>query len=166
MNSVGLFNQYKYLTLLFHQIEPHLKIFGQFPAKYFQSLGSYCTYIGRFRCCDFNYSNLLLNGTHRLLVYADVTLLGDNIDTTKKNRQTLIDDIKEHGLEVNTERTKYILLSRYQSSGQNHDMKIGNRCFQNVAQFRHLGVTVTNQSLNQEEIKRRLNCSNVCCHSV
>jgi hypothetical protein len=31
------------------------------------------------------------------------------------------------GLEVNTEKTKYMLLSRYHNAGQNHDMKIGNR---------------------------------------
>jgi hypothetical protein len=35
---------------------------------------------------------LKLNGTHQLLVYADdVNLLGDNIDTMKKNMETLID---------------------------------------------------------------------------
>jgi hypothetical protein len=52
-----------------------------------------------------------LNGTHHLLVYADnVYLLGDNIriDTIKKNTETLIDDNKEVGLEVNTEKTKYM----------------------------------------------------------
>jgi hypothetical protein len=33
-----------------------------------------------------------LNGTHQLLAYADaVNLLGDNIDTIKKNKETLID---------------------------------------------------------------------------
>jgi hypothetical protein len=42
---------------------------------------------------------LKLNGTHQLLVYADdVNLLGDDIDTIKKNTQTLIDPGKEVGL--------------------------------------------------------------------
>jgi hypothetical protein len=54
---------------------------------------------------------LKLNGTHHLLVYADdVTLLGGNTDTIKRNTQTLIDASKEIGLEVNTEKTKYMLL--------------------------------------------------------
>jgi hypothetical protein len=42
------------------------------------------------------------NGTHQLLAYADdVNLLGDNIDTIKKNTVTLIDASKEIGLELN-----------------------------------------------------------------
>jgi hypothetical protein len=49
-----------------------------------------------------NYVGLLLNGTHQLLVYTDdVNLLGDNIDTIKKNTQTSSDVSKEVGLEVN-----------------------------------------------------------------
>jgi hypothetical protein len=79
---------------------------------------------------------------------------------------TLIDASKEVGLEVNTEKTKYMLPSRHQNAGQNHDIKIANRCFENVAQFRYLGTTVTNQNLIQEEIKKRLNSGNVCYHSV
>jgi hypothetical protein len=51
------------------------------------------------------------DGTHQLLVYADdVNVLGDNIDTTKKNTRTLIDDSKEIGLEVNAEKTNYIVV--------------------------------------------------------
>jgi ribosomal protein S2 len=80
--------------------------------------------------------------------------------------ETLIDASKEVGLEVNTEKTKYILLSRHQNAGQNHDVKIADTCFENVAQFRYLGTTITNQNLIQEEIKSRLNSGNACCHSV
>jgi hypothetical protein len=44
-----------------------------------------------------------LNGTHQLLAYVDdVNLLGDNIVTTKKNTETLLDTCKEDGLEVNS----------------------------------------------------------------
>jgi hypothetical protein len=39
------------------------------------------------------------------------------------------------------------------------------RCFENVAQFRYLGMTIS-QNLIQEEIKRRLNLGNACYHSV
>jgi hypothetical protein len=41
-----------------------------------------------------NQVGLKLNGTHHLLAYADdVNLLGDNIDTMKKNTETLFDAI-------------------------------------------------------------------------
>jgi hypothetical protein len=79
---------------------------------------------------------LKLNGTHQLLAYADdVSPLGDNIDTVKKKAETLIDASKEVGLEVNAEKTKYMLLSRHQTTGQNHDIKTANRFFENVAQL-------------------------------
>jgi hypothetical protein len=87
------------------------------------------------------------------------------IDTIKKNTETLIDVSKEVGLEVNTEKTKYMLLSRHQTTGQSHDVKIATRCFENERHFRYLETTVTNQNLIQEEIKKRLNSGNACYHS-
>jgi hypothetical protein len=59
-----------------------------------------------------------------------------------------------------------MLLSRHQNVGQNWDIKIASRSFENVSQFKNLGTTVTNQNLIQEEIKRRLNSGNACYHSV
>jgi hypothetical protein len=93
-------------------------------------------------------------------------VLGDNIDTIEKNTETLIDATKEVGLEINVGKTKYMLLSRNQNAGQNRDIKIANRSFENVSQFKYLGITVTNQNLIQEEIRRRLSSGNACYHSV
>jgi hypothetical protein len=47
-----------------------------------------------------------------------------------------------------------MLLSCHQNAGQNDNIKIGDRSFENVAQFIYLGTTVTNQNLILEEIKR------------
>jgi hypothetical protein len=47
-----------------------------------------------------------------------------------------------------------MLVSRYQSTGQNRDIKIANRLLENVSQFRYLGMTVRSGSLIQEEIKK------------
>jgi phage tail sheath gpL-like len=112
-----------------------------------------------------NQVGLKLNGTNQFL--ADVVnLLGDNIDTIKKDIQSLIDASKEVCLEINVEETKYMLLTRHQNAGQNRDIKIANRSFENVPQFKYLWMTVINKNLNQEEIKRRLNSGNACYHYV
>jgi hypothetical protein len=66
-----------------------------------------------------NQVGLKINETHRLLVYADdENLLGDNIDTIKKNRENLTDASKEVSLEVNAKKTKYMLLAHYQNTGK------------------------------------------------
>jgi hypothetical protein len=91
-----------------------------------------------------NQVGMKLNGTQQLLAYGDhVNLLGDNIDTIKKNIEILIYASKEVGLEINVEKAKYMLLSRQQNVGQNRDMKVANRSFGNVSQLKYLGTTVT-----------------------
>jgi hypothetical protein len=82
-----------------------------------------------------------------------LNLLGDNIDTVKKSTETLIVASKEVCLKINVEKTKYMLLYRHQNVDRNRDIKISNRLFENVSQFKYLGVTVTNKYLIEEEIK-------------
>ena len=85
------------------------------------------------------------------MVHADdVNLRGDNIDTIKKKTQTLTDASKVVGLEVNTEITKYMLLSLDQNAGKIHDISIENRSFENMANFKYLGTTITNQNLIED----------------
>jgi hypothetical protein len=57
-----------------------------------------------------------------------------------------------------------MLLSHHHNAGQSHDIKIANKSFENVAQFRYLGTTVTNQNLIQEEIKTRFHSDNAWYH--
>jgi glycerol-3-phosphate O-acyltransferase len=96
----------------------------------------------------------------------DVNIVGENIDTIQKNTKALLDASKEVGLEVNTEKTKYILVSRCQKAGQRRSIKIGNRSFESVATFKYLGTTLTDQNCIHEEIKSRLNSGNACYRSV
>jgi hypothetical protein len=80
---------------------------------------------------------------HQLLAYInDVNLLEDSIDAMKKDTETLSDASKEAGLEINVDKTIYMLLSHHQNLGKNRDIKIADRSFENVSQFKYMGTTV------------------------
>jgi len=78
-----------------------------------------------------NQGDLKLNGTHRVLVYADdVNTLGRSVCTIEKNTQALVVARKEIGLEVNADNTKYMVMSQDQWAGRSHSVRIGNSSLQ------------------------------------
>ncbi|KAJ4428123.1 hypothetical protein ANN_24137 [Periplaneta americana] len=114
-----------------------------------------------------NTESLELNGLHQLLVYADdVNMLAENPQTIRGNAEILVEASKAIGLEVNPEKTKYMIMSRDQNIVRNGNIKIGDLSFEEVEKFKYLGATVTNINDTREEIKRRINMGNACYYSV
>jgi len=70
------------------------------------------------------------------------------------------------GLEVNADKTKYMVMSRDKNAGQSHSMKTDNSSSERVEEFKYLGTTLTYQNSIQEEIKSRLRSGNASYHSV
>ena len=74
-----------------------------------------------------------LNGTHQLQAYADdVNILGGSVHTVKENAEAVVVATKEIGLEVNVDKTKYMIMYRDQNAGRSHSMKIDNSCIERV----------------------------------
>jgi len=58
--------------------------------------------------------------------------LGENINTTKKTQKLCLQASREVGLEVNTQKTKYMVISGHQNAGQSFNLLIANQDFKNI----------------------------------
>jgi len=109
---------------------------------------------------------LKLNGAHQLLAYADdINILGGSLHTRKENAEALVAATREIGLEVSADKPKYMVMSRDQNAGRNHNVRIDNSTFERVEEIEYLGTNLTNQNYIPEEIKRSLSSGNACYYS-
>ena len=97
------------------------------------------------RMVEVKQDGLKLNGAHQLLAYTDdINILGGSVHTVKENAEALVVASVETGLEVNVDKTKYLVKSWDQNVGQSHSMKTVNSSFERVEELKYLG---TNQQI-------------------
>jgi len=106
------------------------------------------------RRVQINQDSLKLNSRHQLLVYVHVVnILEESEHTIKKNAKTLVVFSKETGLEVNANKTKYMVMSRDQNAGRSHNIKFYNSSFERVEEFKYLGTTLKIKILSRKKLR-------------
>ena len=98
------------------------------------------------RTVQANLEGLKLNDAHQLLVYVDdVNILGRAYIRLKKTEFLTVAS-KNIVLEVNAQKTKFMVTSQHQNTGKNHNIKTSNKAYERVKQFKYLETTLTNQT--------------------
>jgi hypothetical protein len=93
-----------------------------------------------------------------LLCADDINFLGDNTNTIKEKTETFLGPSGDVDLEINAEKTKYMIISHHQN------IRIANESFENMTKFKYLGMTQISGIHN--ESRSTLNSRNACYHSV
>jgi hypothetical protein len=97
-----------------------------------------------------NQDGVKLNGSHYLLVHADgVNILSGSVHNVKIT-EALVVACKQIGLEVNADKTKYMVTYRRQNAGRSQNIKTDNTSFERVEQFKYLRTNIMNQNSIQE----------------
>ena len=99
-------------------------------------------------------------GKYQVLVYADdINMLGENLQTIRRNATILLKASENIGLELNSEKTKYIITSCHQNVVQNQNI-IANVSFQNMGKLKYLGVMIRNTNDIRMEIRYSIEIGN------
>jgi hypothetical protein len=64
-----------------------------------------------------------------------------SVHTIKENAEALVVASRKIGLELNADKSKYMVMSRDQTAGRGHSVKIYNSSFERVEDFKYLGKT-------------------------
>ena len=82
--------------------------------------------------------------SYQVLAYADdVNLIGDDMRTTERNADVLLNACKDIGLSVNAWKTKYIEIGCHRGMTANAHIKIGSNSNEKVETFKYLGSLLT-----------------------
>ena len=82
-----------------------------------------------------------------------INILGGSRHTVKEKAEARVVATKEIGLEVNADKTKYMVMSWEQTAGLSHTMKVDNRSIESVEEFKYLGTTLTIKILFRKKLR-------------
>jgi len=100
-------------------------------------------------------------GTHTLLAYAgDIIILGQSKHDVEEKARKLINSSSSMGLVINESKTKYMVMTRNATTKGN--LHVGDLTFEQVGDFKYLGVNINEKNNMQNEIKMRINAANRC----
>jgi hypothetical protein len=101
-----------------------------------------------------NQDGLKVSGKHQIVAYADdVHILGGSVHTVKENAEALAVVTKEIGLEVNANKTKYMVMSREQNAGLDDSLKTDSSSIERVEGIKYVGTTLTDQNLFLKKLR-------------
>ena len=98
----------------------------------------------------------------QVCAYADdVVLIARNEKQLQELYLEMRVETKKIGLEVNEEKTKYMVVSTREERRRNkNNLRIADRVFEKVEQFVYLGVEINSSNLISQEIQRRIMAGN------
>jgi hypothetical protein len=100
-----------------------------------------------------------LVGMNTLLAYADdLVILGTSINEVINSAERLFKASQNMGLIVNESKTKYMVMSRQVTPKNN--LKVNGYSFEQVKEFKYLGVNINEENNMHDEIKLRLSAAN------
>jgi hypothetical protein len=126
------------------------------------------TLYGVRKNCHSSRKNLLLHQFIKRVIRPTNNYRGTSLLSTaiRENAETLLEKSMDTGLEINAEKTKYVIMSRHPNSRLDQNIWIANESSENVAKFKYLGTTLANKNDIHDEITSRLNSRNTCYYSV
>jgi hypothetical protein len=102
---------------------------------------------------------MYLIGSRTLLAYADdIVILGGSQTEVEESTNKLIKFSKRMGLNINENKIKYMIMSRRPGILQN--LIVDGYTFEQVEDFKYLGINLNNRNEMYNEIRLRLNTAN------
>ena len=83
---------------------------------------------------------------HILVNVNDLYILGGSVHTIKKYAKAFVVACKDNGLELNADKTKYMVMSRDEGAGRSNSLKLDNRSFEMVNQFKYKGNSLNDRN--------------------